>query len=111
MAWQCPRSRRVSGDIGAEFAAILVICGVGVTLQMCNRVTNHGDMGTFYRPVPPHDKNKKQKHQPISNHSGHSCYSATFIYNLSASLELELLVVDCSFMLSIEVTDQTVPTH
>ena len=22
-------------------------CGVGVTPQMCNRVTNHGDMGTF----------------------------------------------------------------
>ena len=30
------RSRRVSGD-----------CGVGITPQMCNRVTNHGDMGTF----------------------------------------------------------------
>ena len=26
-------------------------CGVGVTPQMCNRVTNHGDMGTFSRPV------------------------------------------------------------
>ena len=26
-------------------------CGVGVTPQMCNRVTNHGDMGTFRRPV------------------------------------------------------------
>ena len=26
-------------------------CGVGVTLQMCNRVTNHGDMSTFSRPV------------------------------------------------------------
>ena len=25
-------------------------CGVGVTLQMCNRVTNHGDMGSFSRP-------------------------------------------------------------
>ena len=22
-------------------------CGVGVTLQMCNRITNHGNMGTF----------------------------------------------------------------
>ena len=29
----------VSADIGD--------CGVGITLQMCNRVTNHGDMGTF----------------------------------------------------------------
>ena len=35
--------RRVSGDIGN--------CGVGITLQMCNRVTNHGDMGTFSRPA------------------------------------------------------------
>ena len=26
-------------------------CGVGVTPQMCNRVTNHRDMGTFSRPV------------------------------------------------------------
>ena len=32
--------RGVSGD-----------CGVGITLQMCNRVTNHGDMGTFSRPA------------------------------------------------------------
>ena len=29
----------VSGDIGA--------CRVGITRQICNRVTNHGDMGTF----------------------------------------------------------------
>ena len=35
--------RRVFGDIGN--------CGVGITLQMCNRVTNHGDMGIFSRPV------------------------------------------------------------
>ena len=33
------RSRGVSGDIGG--------CGVGITPQMCNRVTNHGDMSTF----------------------------------------------------------------
>ena len=33
--------RGVSGD-----------CGVGITLQMCNRVTNHGDMSTF--PNLPH---------------------------------------------------------
>ena len=25
-------------------------CGVGITPQMCNRVTNHGDIGTFSRP-------------------------------------------------------------
>ena len=27
-------------------------CSVGITPQMCNRVTNHGDMGTFSRPAP-----------------------------------------------------------
>ena len=35
--------RRVSSDIGD--------CGVGITPQMCNRVTNHGDMSTFSKPV------------------------------------------------------------
>ena len=25
-------------------------CGVGITSQMCNRVTNHGDMGIFSKP-------------------------------------------------------------
>ena len=34
--------RGVSGDIGN--------CGVGITPQMCNRVTNHGDMSTFSKP-------------------------------------------------------------
>ena len=32
----------VSGDISD--------CSVGITLPMCNRVTNHGDMGTFSKP-------------------------------------------------------------
>ena len=36
--------RKVYGDIGD--------CGVGITPQMCNRVTNHGDMSTFSKPVP-----------------------------------------------------------
>ena len=42
--WQYRRG--VSGDIGD--------CGVGKTLQMCNRVTNHGDigLGTFSKPGP-----------------------------------------------------------
>ena len=31
--------RGVSGD-----------CGVGITPQMCSRVTNHGDMSTFSKP-------------------------------------------------------------
>ena len=35
--------RRVSSDIGD--------CGVGITLQMGNSVTNHGVMGNFSRPV------------------------------------------------------------
>ena len=34
--------RGVSGNIGD--------CGVGVTPQMCNRVTNHADMSTFSKP-------------------------------------------------------------
>ena len=33
---------RIFGNIGD--------CGVGVTQQMCNRVTNHRDIGTFSRP-------------------------------------------------------------
>ena len=39
-------ARRVSGDIGN--------CRVGITPQMCNRVTNHGDMSTFSKPVGAH---------------------------------------------------------
>ena len=35
--------RGVSGDISD--------CGVGITPQMCNRVTNHGDMSTFSKPA------------------------------------------------------------
>ena len=35
------RSRGVTGDIGD--------CGVGITPQMCNRVTNHGDKSTFFQ--------------------------------------------------------------
>ena len=35
--------RGVSVDIGD--------CGVGITPQMCNRVTNHGDMSTFSKPA------------------------------------------------------------
>ena len=38
--------RGVSGDIGD--------CGVGITPQMCNRVTNHGDMSTFSKPDHSH---------------------------------------------------------
>ena len=34
--------RWVSGDIGD--------CGVGITPQMSNRVTNHGDMSTYSKP-------------------------------------------------------------
>ena len=33
----------VYGDIGD--------CGVGITPQMCNRVTTHGDMSTFSKPA------------------------------------------------------------
>ena len=34
---------RVSGNIRD--------CSFGITPQMCNRVTNHADMGTFSKPV------------------------------------------------------------
>ena len=37
----------VSGNIGDR--------SVGITLQMCNRVTNHGDMGTFSKQAQRHD--------------------------------------------------------
>ena len=43
------RSCGVTGDIGAVSGNI-DDCGVGVTPQMCNRVTNHGDMSTFSKP-------------------------------------------------------------
>ena len=43
IAWSYRRYRcGVSGDVGD--------CGVGITPQMCNRVTNHGDMSTFSKP-------------------------------------------------------------
>ena len=35
--------RRVSSNISD--------CKIGITLQMCNTVTNHGDMGTFSKLV------------------------------------------------------------
>ena len=47
------------GDVGdrAELPAIsarsfgnIGFCGVGITPQMCNRVTNHGDRSTFSKP-------------------------------------------------------------
>ena len=47
-AWQRRRSCGVTGDIGTEFPAI---AGVGITPQMCNRATNHGDTSTFSKPV------------------------------------------------------------
>ena len=58
--------RGVTGDISAEFPATSALSfqryrrgvsgdisdyGVGITLQMCNRVTNHGDMSTFSKPA------------------------------------------------------------
>ena len=46
-------------DIGARCGDVGVTggigdCGVGVTPQMCNGVTNYKDMGTFSRPVLKH---------------------------------------------------------
>ena len=65
------RSRGVSGDIGEEFPAISARsfwrywdCGVGITPQMCNRVTNHGDMGTFSKPVYMQECSVHSLHMP-----------------------------------------------
>ena len=38
------RSRGVADNIGAEFPAISAVA------ELCNRVTNHGDMSTFSKP-------------------------------------------------------------
>ena len=44
IVWSYRQYRRgVSCNIGD--------CGVGITPQMCNRVTNHGDMSTFSKPA------------------------------------------------------------
>ena len=48
----------VFGDIGD--------CGVGITPQMCNRVTNHGDMGTFSKPALPAKPNLSESLFPTS---------------------------------------------
>ena len=42
--------RGVMGNIGEGVSGDIGDCGVGITLQMCNRVTNHGDMSTFSKP-------------------------------------------------------------
>ena len=50
--WQYRHPRVVSGDIGD--------CRVGITPQMFNRVTNHGDMGTFSKQGNRRDFGKTQ---------------------------------------------------
>ena len=61
--------RGVAGDIGD--------CGVGITPQMSNRVTNHGDMSTFSKPgrrrCPKHrrlhiESRRLRIDAPISSH-------------------------------------------
>ena len=49
------RSREVTGNIGRRHrrhgvSSDIGDCGVGITPQMCNRVTNHGDTSTFSKP-------------------------------------------------------------
>ena len=61
--------RGVSGDIGD--------CGVGITPQMCNRVTNHGDMSTFSKPDFWHLKNLSHTHK----HSN-TCHGLNFYHKL-----------------------------
>ena len=58
---RCYRRYRcgVSGDIRD--------CGVGITPQMCNRVTNHGDMSTFSKPVLKRNLFTKKSSQQNTN--------------------------------------------
>ena len=41
-------------------------CGVGITPQMCNRVTNHGDMSTFSKPGR-RDRRYRRERDPMLN--------------------------------------------
>ena len=54
-ARRCRRSRGVYSDIG-----------VGITPQMCNRVTNHGDMSTFSKPAR-RDRRYRRERDPMLN--------------------------------------------
>ena len=56
LAIQCDDIGAWHGNIGArhgnfgacaEFSGDIADCGLGITPQMCNRVTNHADMSTF----------------------------------------------------------------
>ena len=49
----------VYGDIGD--------CGVSITPQMCNRVTYHGDMSTFSKPVSMHDSQHSETRWPVND--------------------------------------------
>ena len=51
--------RGVFGNIGD--------CGVGITPQMCNRVTNHGDMGTFSKPGIMHSATIALRHSYVTD--------------------------------------------
>ena len=53
--------RGISGDI--------VDCGVGTTPQMCNRLTNHGDMGTISKPAGRGDIGARAEFPAISAQS------------------------------------------
>ena len=74
--------RGVSGDIGD--------CGVGITPQMCNRVTNHGDMSTFSKPATGNLYVKPttvvrvpgwSSWMDIENRGGYLLYSLIFRYS------------------------------
>ena len=66
--------RGVSGDI--------CDCGVGITRQMCNRVTNHGDMSTFSKPVP-------RRSDPVPRPSS----GARGVYQLPSSLFIPSIMI------------------
>ena len=53
--WRSMRRHRSSMRKSHEFTGDIGDCGVGITPQMCIRVTNHGDKSTFSKPVSIQD--------------------------------------------------------
>ena len=94
-AWRHWSSLGVSGDIAD--------CGVGITPQMCNRVTNHGDVGTFSKPVQDPQKTcifnanhflyalrEKVLKQPIVAHATWHTFSSLVLFYLHLIIILVL---------------------
>ena len=78
--------RGVSGDIGD--------CAVGITPQMCNRVTNHGDMSTFSKPALRAIVHWYYKHK-------------TFMYSLKKEIPLLNKITNPWILISTRYTSST----